>query len=320
MSCCFMKIQYWSTRGNQAVSSLNEAKICVFSGFWILYGGKNATPLSWACRDSWEGRSHAGLCAAGAEGPCWAPAALVLQQKRVFSVSVSAETADVEQKKLLLSVLLMASFCGKADCTRGCALTCSCLVSSRLRQSREKAQPLPGVVLGEKNLFTGAESLFLREVPRAHSVLFLRLTVGSFAAVQVLSGRPLRGSALPGCRSWWQRARGAQPGGHGLFPWGFAGVQRSRSPGTAGTTTTPAPALPTAPVSPRKWIHLCGCPQSRHLDNEGMRVQSYFFLLSLCLVVQPATGDRQRLPNCILHLFISKRAFVRYKRRPHYWL
>lgn len=84
-----------------------------------------------------------------------------------------------------MSVLLMASFCGKTgplgDLTPACAVTCSCLVSSRLRQTWEKAQPLPGVVLGEENLFTDAESLFVCEVPPAHSVLFPELTVGSSA-------------------------------------------------------------------------------------------------------------------------------------------
>lgn len=75
-----------------------------------------------------------------------------------------------------------------------------------------------------------------------------------------------------------------------------------------------------APVSPQKPIHFCGCLQSSRLDDAAIRVQACFFFLSLLLVVQPATGDRQRLPNCILHLFISKCAFVRCKRRPHYWL
>lgn len=232
----------------------------------------------------------------------------------------------------------MASFCVKAgplgDCTPGCAVTCSCLVSSRLRQSREKAQPLPGVVLGEKNLFTDAESLFLCEVPPAYSVLLPELTVGSSAAVPAPPGRVLRGSALPGCSFWCSvpaggTARGTQHPSMWLC-WSSA-LPRPPvllAPLPAATPTLGSAALHDpaafhprcAPVSPQKQIHLCGCPCSPHLDDAGIRARVCFFFLSLRLVVQPATGDRQRLPNCILHLFISKRAFVRCKRRPHYWL
>lgn len=197
-------------------------------------------------------------------------------------------------------VLLMASFCGKAgplgDCTPRCAATCSCLVSSRLRQTWEKAQPLPGVVLGEKNLFTGAESLSLCEDPPAHSVVFPELTVGSSVAVRAPPRRVLRGSASPGSSS----RRSVPTGGHG--PWDTASPH-SASPelstppagSTAGTTacrnTHPwqrctarpcrSPATPRSCVSPQKPIHFCGCPRSPQLDDAGIRVLACFFFLSL---------------------------------------
>lgn len=154
------------------------------------------------------------------QGARWAPAAALLQCE-CFSPGISSESADLEQKYLLLSVSLMASFCGKegplGDCTPGCAVTCSCLVSSRLRQTWEKAQPLPGVFLGEKHLFTDAESLFLCEVPPAHSGLFPIVAEGSFCGSRGTTGSPLRVPASPalgyglGDTAW-----GTRPKGHDL--------------------------------------------------------------------------------------------------------
>lgn len=227
-----------------------------------------------------RGEVGAGPCAAGAEGPRWAPVAALLQYG-CFSPGISSESPDLEQKYLLLSVSLMASFCGKqgplGDCTPGCAVTCSCLVSIRLRQTWEKAQPLPGEVLGEKNLFTDAESLFLCEVPPARSDLFPRVAVGSFCGSWGTTGSLLRVPAPPGCGSQcgvpacrhgpgntasvrglcWLRAwpgghgpgdtasvRGlcwlrAWPRGHSLRLWALLGLSTALAAGPAGTTAVP---------------------------------------------------------------------------------
>ena len=187
---------------------------------------------------------------------------------------------------------------------------------------------MPGVVLREKNLFTERHrKSFLVQSPPAHSVLFPELTVSSSAAVRAPPERVLRGSASPGCSSRCSVPAGGMALGTQLpsmwLRWSSA---LSRPPPLLAllpaVTPTPGSAAPhdpaafqprRTPVSPQKPIHLCGCPQSPHLDHAGIRVRACFFFLSLCLVVQAATGDRQRLPNCILHLFISKRAFVRCK-------
>lgn len=229
-----------------------------------LPGGK--LPCRTVCLCGWGGLGELPLLFAAVRRKCF------------FSAGFLAESADLEPKILLMSVSLMASFCGKAgplgDCTLGCAVTCSYLVSSRLGQSWEKAQPLPGVVLGEKNLFTDAESLFLCEVPPAHSVLFPELTVGSSAAVGAPPGRVLCGSASPGCSSRCSVPAGGTAQGtqhpsmwlswSSALPWlpALLALLPATTP-TPGSAAQHDPAtfrLRHTPVSPQKPIHLCGCP------------------------------------------------------------
>lgn len=207
---------------------------------------------------------------------------------------------------------------------------------------------MPGVVLGEKNLFTDAESLFSCEVPPAHSVLFPRVAVGSFCVSWGTTGRLRRVPASPGCgsrpvpaghgprarppsmRPWWGSARPV-PAEHGPGTWPRGQLPCMRLCWSSALPWLPAllaprpaamPALGSAAqrdpaaVQPR-----CSCvstkadplgwvPPPPHLDDARIKVGARFFF-SLCLVVQSATGDRQRLPNCILHLFVSKCSFVR---------
>lgn len=171
-------------------------------------------------------------------------------------------------------VLLMASFCGKAgplgDCTPRCAATCSCLVSSRLRQTWEKAQPLPGVVLGEKNLFTDAESLFLCEGLPAHSVVFPELTVGPSVAVRAPPRRVPRGSASPGSSSW----RSVPTGGHG--PWDTASLH-----GASPELSTPLAA------STRQHRRLPQHPPLAALHSTTLPLSSHATLLCLSAKADP---------------------------------
>lgn len=137
----FCEIQCWSKGENQAVSFFEWMLKCVF-----YYGFRYFSDVwmpSLLAKLAGAPRREGGVpgpCAAAAEGPRWAPGAVLLQCK-CFSPAISPESADLEQKYLLLSVLLMASFCGKerplGDCTPGCAVTCSCLAAGWGRPGRK---------------------------------------------------------------------------------------------------------------------------------------------------------------------------------------
>lgn len=202
----------------------------------------------------------------------------------------------------------MAGFCGKAgplgDRTPGCAVTCSCLVSGRLRQSWGKTQPLPGVVLREKNLFTDAESLFLCEVPPAHSVLFPELTGSSSAAAGAPPGR------VPGwlCIAWLHllaqpacggTPRGTQPPAMWLcwspaLPWPPA--QLAPSPAETPTPGSAAQHDPATfqprhtPVSPQKLIHLRGAPSPLTWTMQGLEHERVSFSFLSALLYNPLLG------------------------------
>lgn len=202
----------------------------------------------------------------------------------------------------------MASFCGKAgplgDRTPGCAVTCSCLVSVRLRQSWGKTQPLPGVVLREKNLFTDAESLFLCEVPPAHSVLFPKLTGSSSVAARAPPGGCWGGSASPGCTSWHSLPAGAWPGGHSLPPCGFAGAQHSpgrrhswhrcllKHPPLAvpRNTTLPPSSHATLLCLHKSWSTYVGAPRPLTWTMQGLEYERVSSSFLSALLYNPLLG------------------------------
>lgn len=132
-----------------------------------------------------------------------------------------------------------------------CADTDSCLVSSRLNQSWERTQLLPGVVLGEENQLSEAESFFSYAVPLAHSALFPKLTAGSSGLGGLQPGRMLPGSASPGCGS-----QGTQPWGRGLPHCHLTGVWHA-------TQHSPATSL-------LKPILLCGFPGALTGPMQGL--------------------------------------------------
>lgn len=172
------------------------------------------------------------------------------------------------------------------DCRHCCAVTNLGLVSNRPKQSWEKTQPLPGVVLGEEHQLTEAESLFSCAVPTAHSALFPNWLQALWCCL---------GHSQGGCcvvlhhlAHGGTQAQGTQP--------------LSVSPHWSLVHHAAQPCHIAAKACPFMWM-----PPAFYMDKSRSA-----FLLPLAVVVQHSTpGDTQWLPNCNLHLFLPKCPFVR---------